>query len=336
LTKQLLVFSRKQTVQSVVLDLNAVVNDVDKMLRRLVDENIEITFVPGKEIGRIKADSGYLGQVLMNLVVNARDAMPTGGRLLIETDCEEIDEDTALGRAGAVAGPHVLIAVTDTGEGMSEEVSEHLFEPFFTTKELGKGTGLGLATCHGIVRQMGGHILVYSELGRGTTFRIYLPRKVGPADPSPLPQPGTPAATGTETVLVVEDEPRVRRLALLGLRARGYQVLEAANGAEAIEIARSAGTQIDLIVSDVVMPGMSGPELLRELAVIAPQARALLMSGHAEASILPPGPGLAHAFLPKPYTPERLARKVREVLDGPAPAALIPASAPPEGRHEPI
>jgi PAS domain S-box-containing protein len=336
LTRQLLTFASRQIVAPVRLDVSSLVNDSLNMIGRLLGDDIEIETALDPDAGNVDGDPGQIQQLLVNLVVNARDAMPTGGRLLIETDCEEIDEDTALGRAGAVAGPHVLIAVTDTGEGMSEEVSEHLFEPFFTTKELGKGTGLGLATCHGIVRQMGGHILVYSELGRGTTFRIYLPRKVGPADPSPLPQPGTPAATGTETVLVVEDEPRVRRLALLGLRARGYQVLEAANGAEAIEIARSAGTQIDLIVSDVVMPGMSGPELLRELAVIAPQTRALLMSGHAEASILPPGPGLAHAFLPKPYTPERLARKVREVLDGPAPAALIPASAPPEGRHEPI
>ena len=208
----------------------------------------------------------------------------------------------------------MLLAVTDTGDGMSEEVSSHVFEPFFTTKELGKGTGLGLATCHGIVRKIGGHIQVFSELGHGTTFRIYFPRKTGPADPRPVPSSVAPPPVGTETVLVVEDEPRVRRLAVLGLRSRGYSVLEAANGAEAIQIAGRMGAAIDLVVSDVMMPGMSGPELIRELTVMAPQARALLMSGHAEATVLPhlePG----HAFLAKPYTPERLAAKVREVLD---------------------
>jgi CheY-like chemotaxis protein len=198
---------------------------------------------------------------------------------------------------------------------MTEEVRSHLFEPFFTTKGLGKGTGLGLATCHGIVRQMGGHIRVYSEPGRGTTFRIYLPRKTGAADPQFVPTPARPTPTGVETVLVVEDEPHVRRLAVLGLRAHGYVVLEAADGAEAMQTASRVGEAIDVIVSDAMMPGMSGPELLNRLSAIAPRARAVLMSGHAEPAVLSQQPSLHYAFLPKPFTPERLARMVREVLD---------------------
>jgi signal transduction histidine kinase/ActR/RegA family two-component response regulator len=314
LTRQLLTFASRQIVATVRLDLNALVSDSLNMIGRLLGDDVEIETALDPDCGTIQADPGQIQQLLVNLAVNARDAMPKGGRLLIETGSETVDAEAAVTRAGAIAGPHVLLAVTDTGDGMSEEVSSHVFEPFFTTKELGKGTGLGLATCHGIVRQIGGHIQVFSELGRGTTFRIYLPRKHGPADPRPMPSAASPAPVGTETVLVVEDEPRVRRLAVLGLRSRGYTVLEAANGAEAVQIAARVGTAIDLVVSDVMMPGMSGPELILELSVIAPQARALLMSGHAEAAVLPQL-DLGHAFLPKPYTPERLAAKVREVLD---------------------
>jgi CheY-like chemotaxis protein len=208
--------------------------------------------------------------------------------------------------------------VTDTGEGMTEEVRSRVFEPFFTTKELGKGTGLGLATCHGIVKALAGHIEVYSELGHGTMFRIHLPSKGGSADPRPVAPSATPAATGTETVLVVEDEPRVRRLAVLGLRAYGYTVLEAADGADAIRVALGAGDTIDLVVSDVMMPGMSGPALIRELSALIPRARALLMSGHADATVLAEVAEPGRAFLAKPYTPDRLARRVREILDAPA------------------
>jgi len=211
------------------------------------------------------------------------------------------------------------LAVADTGAGMTEEVRSHLFEPFFTTKGLGKGTGLGLATCHGIVRQMGGHILVYTEPGQGTTFRVYLPRRDGSADPvAPVATPKSSPA-GVETVLIVEDDPRVRRLAVLGLRAHGYVVLEAEDGAHAIELATQAGSSIDLIVSDVRMPGISGPELLERLSAIVPGARAMLMSGHAESTVLSPETAAKRAFLAKPFTPERLARKVREVLDGAKP-----------------
>jgi len=319
LTRQLLAFASRQIVAPVRLDLNAQVADSLKMLQRLLGDDIQIETTLDDGAGTVEADAGQIQQLLMNLTLNARDAMPNGGRLLIETDGETIGPNSARAHPGALPGPYLMLAVTDTGVGMSEEVRSHLFEPFFTTKGLGKGTGLGLATCHGIVRQMGGHILVFSEPGRGTTFRIYLPRKDGPAEPVPLLAPHKPEPSGVETVLVVEDEPHVRRLAVLSLRAHGYAVLEAGDGSEAIEIAGRVGASIDVIVSDVRMPGMSGPEVLEQLAVIAPRARALLMSGHAESTVLSPETAARHPFLPKPFTPERLARKVREVLDGDKP-----------------
>jgi two-component system cell cycle sensor histidine kinase/response regulator CckA len=319
LTRQLLAFASRQMVAPVRLDLNALVADSLKMLQRLLGDDIQIETTLDVGAGTVEADAGQIQQLLMNLTLNARDAMPNGGRLHIETAHETIGPDATGAYPGALPGPYVLLAVTDTGVGMNDEVRSHLFEPFFTTKGLGKGTGLGLATCHGIVRQMGGHILVYSEPGQGTTFRIYLPRKDGPAEPASLVAQHKPKPSGIETVLVVEDEPHVRRLAVLGLRAHGYAVLEAGDGAEAIELAGRVGPSIDLIVSDVMMPGMSGPEVLGRLAVIAPKARALLMSGHAESTVLSPETAARHAFLPKPFTPERLARKVREVLDGGTP-----------------
>ena len=316
LTRQLLAFASRQIVAPVRLDLNALVADSFKMLQRLLGDDILIETALEAGTGIVEADAGQIQQVLVNLTVNARDAMPDGGRLLIETSEEILGPDSARTHQDALPGPYVLLAVTDTGTGMNQEVRSHLFEPFFTTKGLGKGTGLGLATCHGIVRQMGGHIAVYSEPGQGTTFRIYLPRKEGAADRVPPAAAPKPRPIGVETVLIVEDEPHVRRLAVLGLRAHGYVVLEAADGAEAIELAGRVGPSIDVIVSDVMMPGMSGPEVLGQLAVIAPRARAVLMSGHAESTVLSPETAARHAFLPKPFTPERLARKVREVLDG--------------------
>ncbi len=315
LTRQLLAFASRQIVAPVRLDLSVLVADLLKMLQRLLGDDIEIETALDPSVGTVEADPGQIQQLLVNLTVNARDAMPDGGRLLIETADETVDDEQAEAYPGAMPGQYVVLAVADTGVGMTEEVRSHLFEPFFTTKELGKGTGLGLATCHGIVRQMGGHIRLYSEPGRGTTFRIYLPRKIGAADPQPVPAPPRPSPTGVETVLVVEDEPNVRRLAVLGLRAHGYVVLEAADGGEAIEIATHVGTTIEVIVSDVMMPGMSGPELLNRLSTIAPQARAVLMSGQADSTVLSQESALGCAFLPKPFTPERLARKVREVLD---------------------
>jgi two-component system cell cycle sensor histidine kinase/response regulator CckA len=317
LTRQLLTFASRQVLAPVRLDLSSLVTDSIKMLQRLLGDDIEIETALSSDLRTVVADQGQIEQLLVNLSINARDAMPDGGRLLIETSDESIDAKTAAARPGAVPGPHVLLSVTDTGVGMDEEVRSHLFEPFFTTKGLGKGTGLGLATCHGIVRQLSGHIEVYSEPDHGTMFRIHLPSSSGPADPRPVAPSAPPASDGTETVLVVEDEPLVRRLAVLGLRARGYTVLEAANGADAIQVALRAGNTIDLIVSDVMMPGMSGPALVRELATIAPRARAMLMSGHADSAVLEEAPELRWGFLAKPYTPERLARKVREVLDAP-------------------
>jgi two-component system cell cycle sensor histidine kinase/response regulator CckA len=315
LTRQLLTFASRQIVAPIRLDLSSLVTDSIKMLQRLLGDDIEIETALADDLQTVVADPGQLEQLLVNLSINARDAMPGGGHLLIETTNEVIDAGTAAEHPGAVPGPHVLLSVTDTGEGMSEQVRSHLFEPFFTTKELGKGTGLGLATSHGIVKQLSGHIDVFSELGQGTIFRIHLPSQDRPADLRPVSSSAPAVSSGTETVLVVEDEPRVRRLAVLGLRARGYTVHEAADGAEAIRVVRRVGDTIDLIVSDVMMPGMSGLELVRELESVAPRARALLMSGHADPAYLDEGSDLRQAFLPKPYTPERLARKVREVLD---------------------
>ena len=325
LTRQLLVFSRKQTVQPVVLDLNDEVQDMDKMLRRLIDENIEMTIVPGKETGRIKADSGYVGQVLMNLVVNARDAMPNGGKLMIAINNVTLDENYAHTHTGAKAGDYVMLSVSDTGTGMTDEVKAHLFEAFFTTKPKGKGTGLGLATCQTIVQQSGGHIGVCSEMGKGTTFQIYFPRVEQPVDVAArLVQTG-PLPRGTETLLVVEDEPSVRHLACGVLEAQGYKVLWAANGQEALHVARDhKGSPIRLVVTDVIMPLMGGKVMAEWLKATYPDLKILFTSGYMDEAIAQHGvlePGVA--FLSKPYTPATLARKVREMLDDKADTTLF-------------
>jgi two-component system cell cycle sensor histidine kinase/response regulator CckA len=315
LTRQLLAFASRQAIAPTPLDLSAVVADSEKMLRRLLGEDIEFITVLEPSLDSVEADLGQIQQLLVNLAVNARDAMPQGGRLVIETANETVDEDYAATHPQVSPWRYVRLSVADTGVGMSAEVREHLFEPFFTTKEPGKGTGLGLATCHGIVKQIGGQIRVYSEPGQGTTFRILLPATEGSSASFQEAPPTGPTPTGNEKVLVVEDEPAVRRLAVLGLRAQGYSVLEAADTREALEIAASS-PRIDLVVSDVVMPGMSGPELIERLRQGSSVARVLLMSGHPEAVILPRDiAARGFAFLPKPFTPERLARKVREVLD---------------------
>jgi len=319
LTRQLLTFASKQIVAPVRLDLSALVVELLKMLRPLLGENITVVANLEPEIGTIEADPSQIQQLLVNLAVNAHDAMPDGGRLTIETAMANVTETFAAAHPEAKTGSRVRLSMTDTGYGMSEEVQSHLFEPFFTTKGRGKGTGLGLATCHGIVHQMGGHIEVFSEPGSGTTFRIFLPCVEGPAAVRSAVGPASPAPTGIETVLVVEDESIVRRLAVVGLRAHGYTVIEASDGAEALAIAKRIAPELNLVVSDIVMPGMSGTELVRQLALVAPGVRRLLVSGHAESTVLPEGLIEAGvAFLPKPFTPERLARKVREVLDAPA------------------
>jgi two-component system cell cycle sensor histidine kinase/response regulator CckA len=317
LTRQLLVFCRKQTVVPVVVDLNDVVKDLDKMLRRLVDENIEMTIIPGKEIGRVKADPGYVGQVLMNLAVNARDAMPHGGKLTIATSNVTLDGNYARTHKQAIPGEYVMLSVSDTGTGMTTEVKALLFEAFFTTKQLGKGTGLGLATCQAIVQQSGGHIDVYSEVGEGTTFKIYFPQVAQPLNVAPKPKKTGPLPRGTETLLVVEDEPSVRHLARGVLEKQGYQVLSAANGQDALHVAREhQGSPIRLVVTDVIMPLMGGKVMAEWLKTTLPDLKILFTSGYTDDTITRHGvleSGVE--FLPKPYTPASLARKVRELLD---------------------
>ena len=317
LTRQLLVFGRKQKVQSVVLDLNDAVKDLEKMLRRLIDANIEMTMSLGKKIGRIRADSGYVGQVLMNLVVNARDAMPNGGKLTIVTTSVTLDEKYAQTHTGVVPGDYVLLSVTDTGTGMTDEVKALLFEAFFTTKPLGKGTGLGLATCQTIVQQSGGHIGVYSEIGKGTTFKIYFPQVLQPVDVKARPTQAGPLPRGTETVLVVEDEPSVRHLARSVLDNLGYEVLSASNGQDALNVARDhKGSPIRLVVTDVIMPLMSGKVMAEWLKATYPDVKILFTSGYTDDAITHHGVLDGEVeFLPKPYTLATLAHKVRTLLD---------------------
>jgi two-component system, cell cycle sensor histidine kinase and response regulator CckA len=318
LTQQLLIFSRKQTVQAVPLDLNEVIESMDKMLRRLIDENVEMTVVCGEHLGQIKADSGYVWQVLMNLVVNARDAMPNGGKLTIETNAVKLDESYTQTRPGTTPGDYVVLSVRDTGTGMSEEVQKRMFDAFFTTKPEGKGTGLGLVTCQTIVRQSGGHIDVSSEVGKGTTFKICFPRIAGSArlKTGIIPKIGPPRR-GTETLLVVEDEPSVRHLAQGVLTAQGYSVLTAPNGQDALRVAREhKGQPIALVVTDVIMPRMGGKVMAEWLKTTFPDLKVLFTSGYTEDAIAHHGvldPGVE--FLPKPYSPAGLARKVREILD---------------------
>jgi two-component system cell cycle sensor histidine kinase/response regulator CckA len=316
LTRQLLAFSRKQIIQPKVLDLNALANDVGKMLRRMIGEDVSLTTVLAPRLGRVKADPGQIEQVLMNLAVNARDAMPQGGKLTIETANVELDDNFTQGRPEVQPGWYVLLAVSDTGCGMTEEVKAKVFEPFFTTKEAGKGTGLGLATVYGIVKQSGGYIYVYSEPGLGTTFKIYLP----------LVEDGVPAGTsnsdrktlpqGSETILLVEDEDAVRSLTRYTLQMQGYAVLEARDGEEALRVADQHQGQIHLLMTDVVMPRMGGRRVAERLAQTHPGVKALFLSGYTDDAVVRHGILEGEvAFLQKPFTPSALAQKVRDVLD---------------------
>jgi len=318
LTRQLLAFSRRQMLVPKELDLNGVITDMHKMLHRLIGEDINIVTLPGSSLGQVKADAGQIEQVILNLVVNARDAMPKGGRLIIETANVELDEAYSRGHVDVRPGPYVMLAVSDNGSGMDAATKARLFEPFFTTKEQGKGTGLGLATVYGIVKQSGGNIWVYSEPGKGTTFKVYLPQ-VQHVDQTVESAPITPPAShGFETILLVEDEENVRTLVAGILESRGYAVLKAQNGAEALRIFREQGDAIQLMITDVVMPQMGGAELAGHLATLRPQLKLLYMSGYTDDAIVHHGVLEAgKAFLQKPFTPEALARKVREVLDGP-------------------
>ena len=325
LTQQLLVFSRKQTVQPVVLDLNVVVQDMDKMLRRLIDEHIEMTMISEKHLGHIKADAGYLGQVLMNLVINGRDAMPDGGRLTITTSNVAIDEGHTSTHKNAKPGNYVMLSVQDTGVGMTDEVKGHLFEAFYTTKPAGKGTGLGLATCQAIVEQCVGHISFTSEVGKGTTFRIYFPRVDEPLDSDTHFVQAGPLPRGTETLLVVEDDQSVRHLARGILEAQGYQVLSAVNGQDALRVVHEhRGAAIRLVLTDVMMPLMGGKAMAEWLKTTYPDLKILFTSGYTDNTIAHHGVLDAGVeFLAKPYTPATLVRKVRAILDNQAAPILL-------------
>ena len=317
LTRQLLAFSRKQVLQPKVININEVVTSVVNMLRRLVGDNIELVSMLRDDIGRVNADPGQFEQVLMNLVVNARDALtPQGGKIQIETDDVELDSTHANLREVMKPGRYVILVVSDNGHGINAEVQKHIFEPFFTTKESGKGTGLGLSTVYGIVKQSGGYVWVYSEPGRGTTFKVYLPA-VEAAAAEAAPAPGTShALCGSETVLLVEDEEMVRRLARSVLEDRGYEVIEAATPKEALAAAAHAGNRIDLLLTDVVMPRMSGRELADRVADLRPGVPVLYMSGYTDESIVHHGVlDAGVALLEKPFTPDALLGKVRETLD---------------------
>jgi PAS domain S-box-containing protein len=315
LTGQLLLFSRQQVVEPKVIDLCEILGSMDRMLQRILGEDVEVVSLPSKATGRIKADPSHIEQVILNLVVNARDAMPTGGKLTIETNNVDLDEDHALGHLSTKPGPYVMLAVTDTGIGMDRETQARIFEPFFTTKEIGKGTGLGLSTVFGIVQQAGGSVWVDSEPGKGTTFKVYLPRVDAEVD-VPRTQVSPATLRGTETILLVEDEEQVRAVAFSILRRQGYQVLPAQHGSEALLLSERHPQPIDLLLTDVVMPQMSGPELARKLAVARPEMKVLCMSGYTDDSIVRHGVlDSGVAFIQKPITPASLAKKVREVLD---------------------
>jgi signal transduction histidine kinase len=316
LTHQLLAFSRREPLAPHTLRVNELVIHIEKMLHRLIGEDIELVAIPAASRDVVQVDAGGLEQVIMNLVVNARDAMPNGGKLTIETATLQLSESFTARQLGVRPGLHVAISITDTGSGMDDDTLSHVFEPFFTTKGPGRGTGLGLATAYGIVRQSGGAIAMLSELGKGTTARIYLPlADLEPEPKAPEPIAATAVPAGAETILLVEDETRVRKLIAGVLTSRGYTVLEAARGEEAIRLARTHERRVDLAVVDVVMPEMSGPDLIRQIAPLRPDMRVLYISGHTEEAIAHHGIPESGAFLPKPFLPDTLAAKVREVLD---------------------
>ena len=318
LTSQLLAFSRKQIFSPQVLNLNNLVMNLDKMLRRLISEDIELVTVPGAKLGMVMADPGQIEQVVINLVVNARDAMPQGGVITIETGNVILDAAYARSRLEVNPGPYVMVAVGDTGRGMDEVSQARIFEPFFTTKEMGKGTGLGLSTVHGIVKQSGGHISVYSEPGHGTTFKVYLPRLSQSEEKEAAAPSKCPLHRGSETILLVEDEDMVRHVARRLLEMNGYTVLEASSGHDALSVSQQTPGRIHLMLTDVVMPGISGGETAELLKAQRPEIKVLFMSGHTENSIVHHGvlnPGVA--FLQKPFKHDLLVSKVREVLDGP-------------------
>jgi nitrogen-specific signal transduction histidine kinase/FixJ family two-component response regulator len=318
LTRQLLAYGRKQLLQPETLDLNRTITRMDGMLRHLMGVEIDTLIVTSDDLHAVKADAGQLEQVIMQIALNARDAMPYGGKFTLETANVSFDEESVANYAELEPGDYVMLAITDTGHGMSKEVKARLFEPFFSTKEVGQGTGLGLSTCYGIIKQSGGHISVYSEVGRGTTFKIYLP-EIAPLKAKMLPRRSAPAdlPRGTESILLVEDDPALRDMASALLRRLGYTVRAAANGFEALSFSQQPGSaHIDLLFTDVVMPNMSGNELAERIRALYPQTKILFTSAHTENAIfhqevLQKGV----ALLQKPFMPSTLAHKMREVLD---------------------
>jgi nitrogen-specific signal transduction histidine kinase/CheY-like chemotaxis protein len=317
LTRQLLAFARKQIIAPQVVNLNNLMLDIDKLLRRLIGEDIELVTLPDLNLGLVKVDAGQIEQVLFNLAVNARHAMPGGAKLTIETQNVVLDQDTVRQYVGLLPGAYVALTISDTGVGIDQETRKHIFEPFFTTKDPGEGTGLGLAMCYGIISQHGGNISVESTVGRGTTFQILLPC-VEAVAPSVAPRDDRVLLPrGNESVLVAEDEPAVRALAVRILRQQGYRVLEATNGEEALRIARDRpDVSIALLLTDLVMPQMGGATLAEQITLLYPSIKVLFMSGYSDTAIVRSGPAQdGVAFLHKPFSPAALAGKVREVLD---------------------
>jgi hypothetical protein len=315
LTRQLLAFSRRQVLHPVTLELNDIVAGMEPMVRRIIGDDVNVGVRLAPNLPAVEADRAQIERVILNLAANARDAMPHGGRLTIETAAVELDEDYVSSRGEGTPGPNVLLAVSDTGVGMSEEVQRHLFEPFFTTKEPGAGTGLGLATVFGVVKQSGGSIYVYSEEGRGTTFKIYMPAAAGSAEPTAVPDAA--AELGSETVMLVEDDESVRNLVRTMLETKGYRVLAAAGADEAERLCTEDNCPVDLLLTDVVMPEVNGRVLAERLSERSPSMRILFMSGYSDEAVYRHGEISPNAsFIEKPFTDRTLARKVREVLDG--------------------
>lgn len=316
LTRQLLTFSRRQVVRPKALDLNTVVAATAVMLRRLIGEHIELRIVAGPDLGKVHADAGQLEHVILNLAVNSRDAMPNGGTLILETQNVEFGESYVGSNATIQAGPYVMLAVTDTGIGMDERTRSHLFEPFFTTKAQGHGTGLGLSTVYGIVKQSNGEIVVYSEPGHGTCIKLYFPVVAEAVVEDVTEDLPSGVLSGTETILLVEDEEAVRKLVRRTLEKQGYQLLVAASGTEALDIVRGHRGTIHLVITDVVMPQMGGRQLAEGLKALRPEIRVLFVSGYTQSSVLRSGDLVeGEMFLQKPFTPRALARRIRELLD---------------------
>jgi signal transduction histidine kinase len=315
LTRQLLAFSHQQVVLPKIVDLNQIVGGIETMLGRLLGADVEVTLLPAPRLGKVKADPGQVEQIVMNLVVNARDAMVHGGKLTIQTNNVDLDEHYASEHLGVTAGPHVMLAVTDSGVGMDKETQAQVFEPFFTTKDKGKGTGLGLSIVFGIVKQNGGHIWLYSEPGKGSTFKVYFPRTDETASVISSQPPASEDLRGSETVLLVEDDVQVRAVARGILRRSGYTVLEAPGAGEALLVVEKYSGKIGLLITDVVMPRMNGPELAERIRKSRPDMKVLFMSGYTDEAIIQHGildSGVA--FLQKPITVTSLATKVREAL----------------------